>query len=248
MLQGTGNWGSFAAVSVRLAMVWGLALAACGGEAATMPPAAAPAAATAAPSAPALPIAAKPDVDLEAPGVASVRGAPVAFDGVEEGLAWPALDRAVGPRKTGDVLTVQVARGLPVVQLLRAAWTLRQADLRIQAQDATGVMKAVDVKAHRDGAAPQTGCHLAVFLQPDGTLRIAAPGGASTITGDDATATLARSLEAAAAQCPVKYVAFGAESDGAPFGPVFDVMLAVDANKSAGDARYVLGQALHAAR
>jgi hypothetical protein len=36
-------------------------------------------------------------------------------------------------------------------------------------------------------------------------------------------------------------VAFGAESPQAPWGPVFDVLLAVDRAKSAGDARYVLG-------
>jgi hypothetical protein len=191
-------------------------------------------------------VVAVPDVTIDAPNVARVRGASsVTFDGIEEGLAWPSLDKALAPRKPGEVLTLEVARGVPTLQILRAAWTLRQAELHVQSLDATGTMRTVDLGPKPD--APVPGCHLAVFLRPDGTLRVAAPAGPIVIAGDDPAATLVRSLDAARAKCPLRYVAFGAESDGAPWGPVFDVLLAVDAGKSAGDARYVLGQAMHAA-
>lgn len=203
----------------------------------------------AAPQAPpvALSPTAQPDVDLREPGAAIVHGSTrVAFDGIAEGLAWPGLDKAIGPRKPGDVLTVQVARSLPTIELLRAAWTLRQADLHIQSQDATGDTHVVVLGAHRDSAAPPVGCHLAVFLRADGTLRVASPGGPVVLSGDDPSGSLARSLEEARRTCPIRYVAFGAESDASPWGPVFDVISAVDRAKSAGDARYVLGQAMHA--
>ena len=250
MLQAEGDCATFAAVNGRALVVGALVLVpmfacACGGEAAQVAPAQAPTVAPP-PAAPALALVPQPDIELREPGAALVHGARIAFDGIEEGLAWPALDKAL-PRKTGDVLTIQVARGLPIIHLLRAAWTVRQADLHLQGQDASGAMHAVLVPARRDGAPSAAGCHLAVFLRPDGSLRVASPGGPVTITGDDAAASLARSLEAERAKCPIKYVAFGAESDSAPFGPVFDVVLAVDAARSAGDARYVLGQAMHVA-
>jgi hypothetical protein len=256
VLHAAGNCGSFAAVSVRLAVLCSLGLSGlvgpmgCAGPTATAPPADAPAGvsppgAAAPPSAAALAVAAQPDIELRQPGAAIVHGNPVAFDGVAEGLSWPALDKALPPRKTGDVLTIQVARGLPTIELLRAAWSLRQADLHVQSLDASGTMHAVELKARRDGpTAP--GCHLALFLRPDGSLRVASPGGPVTITGDDPNASLARSIAAEQARCAIKYVAFGGESDTVPWGPIFDVMLAVDGSKSAGDTRYVLGQAMHA--
>jgi len=49
--------------------------------------------------------------------------------------------------------------------------------------------------------------------------------------------SLARSLVGRASKVPLKYVAFGAESTPRAWGPVFDVVLAVDREKSAGDAR-----------
>jgi hypothetical protein len=84
-----------------------------------------------------------------------------------------------------------------------------------------------------------------VFVRPDGSLRVAAPGGPRTIDPDRAADVLARSLEQEQARCAIKYVAVGAESDQSPWGPVFDVLATVDRGKSAGDARYVLGQAMH---
>ena len=193
-----------------------------------------------------LPPTPQPDVDLREPGAAIVHGSTrVAFDGIAEGLAWPALDKALGPRKAGDVLTVQVARSLPTIELLRAAWTLRQADLRVQSQDATGDTHVVLLTARKDGAPPTSGCHLAVFLAADGSLRVASPGGPVSLSGNDPGASLARSLEEARRTCAIRYVAFGAESDSSPWGPVFDVIRAVDKARSAGDTRYVLGQAMH---
>ncbi len=234
----------------RIAFVLGLGIGIGGCAGPTMPPAEAPVgsspAAASATTAPALPVSTQVDVELREPGAAIVHGTPVAFDGIEEGLAWPALDKALPPRKPGDVLTVQVARGLPTIHLLRAAWTLRQADLHLQSLDASGTLHAVALRARRDGPIVP-GCHLAVFLRPDGSLRVASPGGPVVISGDDPPSILAASLAAEQARCPIKYVAFGAESDSVPFGPIFDVMLAVDGAKAAGDARYILGQAMHAA-
>ena len=255
MLHGAGICGNFAAVNARVVIVLGL-LASCAGSAGCAGPtvpapapeapvAASPASAPAPAPVPGLPVTTQVDVELSEPGVAVVHGARVAFDGIEEGLAWPSLAKALPHPKSGDVLTLQIARGLPTIHLLRAAWTLRQADLHLQSLDANGTLHAVELKARRDGPV-LPGCHLAVFLRPDGSLRVASPGGPVVITGSDPGAILARSLEAERAKCPIKYIAFGAESDTAPWGPTFDVILAVDAAKSAGDARYVLGQAMHA--
>lgn len=177
--------------------------------------------------------------------MAIVHGKPVPFDGVAEGLVWPSLDRALGTHHPGEVVTLQVARQVPIEDLLRAAWTARIADLHVQSADASGGMHAIELRARREGTASAPGCHLAVFLRPDGSLRIAAPGGPREINADHAPQSLARALAAERARCPIKYVAFGAESDAAAWGPVFDVVLAVDADRSAGDARYVLGQAMH---
>jgi hypothetical protein len=195
---------------------------------------------------PSLPVAPQPDVDLEDPHVALVAGRRVPFDGLAEGLEWPALARAVGARKAGDVVTIQAAREVPVQDVLRAAWTARVADVHLQSKDASGVMRAVELRARRDGAPPAAGCHLAVFLREDGSLRVAAPGGPREIAGDRPAEALARSLEDERSRCPIKYVAIGAESDAAAWGPVFDVLVTVDRGRSAGDARYVLGQAMHA--
>jgi hypothetical protein len=223
----------------------GVALSACAAPvqapaAWAQPPDAAPAAAP-----PALAVAAQPDVELRDVHVALVRGQSVPFDGIEEGLTWPALAKAVGPHKAGDVVTLQVGRTIPMKDLLRVAWEVRAADVHVQSLDASGIMHAVELRARRDGTAAVSGCHLAVFLQPNGTLRVAAPGGPREVGGEHAAVSLARSLAEERARCPLKYVAFGAESDASPWGPVFDIVVAVDQEKAAGDARYVLGQAMH---
>ena len=196
-------------------------------------------------SAPTLPVTGQPDIELRDPHVAVVHGQSVPFDGIEEGLTWPALAKALGPRKAGDVVTLQVARTVPMQDLLRAAWAVHSVDVHLQSLDASGAMHAVELRARRDGAPTASGCHLAVFLRANGALRVAAPGGPREIGGDHAAVSLARSLAEERTKCPLKYVAFGAESDASPWGPVFDVVVAVDEAKSAGDARYVLGQAMH---
>jgi hypothetical protein len=193
-----------------------------------------------------LPIAPNPEIDLIARDDARVRGHQVAFDGIPEGLAWPSLDSALGPRPPGGVVTLQAARDVRVVDVLRAAWTVRAGDLRVQTPDESGVMRVAELGARRTTSPAVPGCHLAVFLRPDGSLRIAAPGGPRELGGDRAAESLARSLEQERAKCPIKYVAFGAETDEGPWGPVFDMILAVDRARSAGDARYVLGQAMRA--
>jgi len=203
----------------------------------------APTTAAAPPTAPvASPIAAAPaQITLQAPHVANVGGKTIPFDGIEEGLAWPALEAAVG-RKPGDPtpLVIDVARDVPMVDLERAAWTLRSGDVRVQTPDDRGAVYVIELRAH---GAPRAGdgCHLALFLQPDGTLHVASPGGPQDVTGDRVAESFARGLADTNATCPIRYVAFGAATNGAPWGPVFDVIVAVDRVRAAGDARYVLG-------
>jgi hypothetical protein len=223
-------------------------VAACGGQvqmgtepvgASTTP--AATASSTAAPVASSAIAAVAAQISLRAPHVATVAGKAIAFDGVEEGLAWPALEAAVA-RKPGDPtpLVIDVARDVPMVDLERAAWTLRSGDVRVQTPDDGGAVYVIELRAH---GAPATGdgCHLAVFLQPDGSLHVASPGGPQDVTGDHAAESFARGLADANASCPIRYVAFGAASSGTPWGRVFDVIVAVDRAKAAGGARYVLG-------
>jgi hypothetical protein len=230
-----------------LAVAVAAAVAACGGASGSVtgPAPASPAPASAPPLPPPLPVAASPDIDLRDRNTAEARGQHVAFDGIAEGLAWPALDKALGARAPGQSVTIQAVRSVRIVDVLRAAWTARAGDVRVQTPDDTGVMRVVEFGAKPAGGPQGPGCHLAVFLRPDGSLRVAAPGGPREITGERPADSLARSLDDERARCPIKYVAFGAESDEGPWGPVFDVVLAVDRAKSAGAARYVLGQAMH---
>jgi hypothetical protein len=192
---------------------------------------------------------AAPIVELRGRNAAVVRGQPIAFDGIEEGLAWPALDHAVA-RKTGDrsPIIMGVARDALMRDLLRAAWTLRNGDLELQTPDGLGDTNVVVFRAKPEGA-PGGGCHLAVFVREDGTLRVASASGARGVAGAgaDAMARLVRGLDEARRRCPLRYVAFGAETPDARWGPVFDLVLAVDGARAAGDARYVLAEPLRAA-
>jgi hypothetical protein len=233
----------------RHALLCGLAGAtACGGapapNASGSPPQSSPIA-PAPPRVVLLPIARAPDIELREKGWADVGDSHVAFDGIAEGLAWPSLDKALGPRLRGQVVTIQAARSVHVIDLLRAAWTARSNDVRVQTPDEGGLLRAVQFEAKRPDRAPEGGCHLAVFVRPDGSLRVAAPGGPRELGADRPGETLAHSLEVERATCRIKYVAFGAESDDTSWGSVFDLIVAVDRARSAGDARYVLGQAMH---
>jgi hypothetical protein len=185
-----------------------------------------------------------PDIVLSDSGTADVRGQRVTFDGVIEGLAWPSLDKALRARTSSDVVAIRVARNVTVLDVLRAAWTVRANDVEVQTPDESGRLEAASLGA-RASRNSGPGCHVAVFLRPDGSLRVATPGGPREVAGDRASDQLARSLAAENARCPIKYVAFGAESDQAPWGLVFDVLATVDRAKSAGSARYVLAQAMH---
>jgi hypothetical protein len=213
--------------------VLGLA-SACGGAAAT------------ADTASVSPVAAAPPgtaVGLRAdnPPTALVGSSVVAMDGVAEGLAWPALRAAVN-RKPGDhaPLAIAVPRDVLVSTVLRAAWTLRDADLQIVTPDAAGTPRVLPLHPKPDSASP--GCHLAVFLSDNGDLRVAYPGGPRGIAGADAAGELARALADESAKCAIRYVAFGAERETASWGAVFDLAERVDREKSAGDARYVLAE------
>ena len=190
---------------------------------------------------------AAPDVSLADATSAIVAGKNVPFDGVPEGLAWPALGKALARSETDHrPITIAAARDVPLSSVLRAVWTVRGVDVRMQTADASGLTQVVELKAKTQGHAP--GCHLAVFAESDGTLRVAAPGGPSAIVGDAPNEQLARALELARTKCPLRYVAFGATAPNTPWGTVFDIAIAVDRGKSAGDARYVLGEPVHLAR
>ncbi|MGO8996197.1 MAG: hypothetical protein ACLQVI_23035 [Polyangiaceae bacterium] len=220
-----------------------LALVACGGA---QPTAASPT--TAAPGDVAH--AAAPDVDIRNAKSALVGASTVPMDGIAEGLAWPALRDAVN-RRPGDhaPLTIAVARDVSVNTVMRAVWTLRDADIRLQTPDAAGTPRVLSIHPRPDSpsGASGTGCHLAVFVESNGDLRVSAPGGPRSVRGPDAPGALARALSAERSECAIRYVAFGADAADAAWGSVFDVAEAVDREKSAGDARYVLGEPVHAA-
>ena len=77
---------------------------------------------------------------------------------------------------------------------------------------------------------------------PDGVIHVASPGGEKAIGGDNASALFTRALASAGQKCPIRYIAFGTTSNDLPWGPLFDLLVAVDRVKAAGDARYVLGE------
>jgi hypothetical protein len=227
------------------AIAGGLALSACAGQGqiavgTTMPTAGAGSSAPAAAAKPPLAIA-TPVVQIDEASTAIVNGQQVPFDGVAEGLEWPALAKAItAPRPSP--LVVQIARTVPTATVLRAIFTLRASAVHLQAKDDHGAMAAVELLPKP--ATPPTGpkqCHLAAFLKPTGEVRVASPGGPQEYATADA---FAHALDAARIECPLRYVAFGAQSGEQPFGGVFDVMLAVDRIGAAGGARYVLADAV----
>jgi hypothetical protein len=192
---------------------------------------------------------AKPEVELRDPGTkggAMVGTQSVPMDGVAEGLAWPAL-RAAMNRKPGDhsPLTIAVAREVPLSTVLRAVWTLRDAELRLLTPDAAGTLHVLPL--HPRPETSSAGCHLAVFVAANGDLRVAYPGGPRSIAGPDAAGALAQALAVERTRCAIRYVAFGAESVDAAWSSVFDVAQIVDRDKAAGDARYVLGEPVRSA-
>jgi len=89
-------------------------------------------------------------------------------DGVDGGLVGPALDKAV-PDETypGDVV-VESDRAEPMVDVRRAVFTLREADLRLQGEDATGARRFVTVAARTRHERRAGACRLAVFRDDDG--------------------------------------------------------------------------------
>ena len=233
--------------------VAGLALAGCGSLGAACAAGtqgAPPATVAAAPPAPPSPIAppplvpGQPLVELRAPGAAVVNGLPIAFDGVEEALVWPALDRAIPDETYAGEVVLRIDRAEPTKDVLRAVFTLREADLRLEGTDKAGAARFVSLrkKPHHAGDADGARCHLAVFVRQDGSLRVAAPGGPRELDAPRATERLVDALQATEQDCPISYVAFGALDASVTFGSIFDVILAVDAASAAGNARYVLAE------
>jgi hypothetical protein len=190
-----------------------------------------------------------PAVELGDARGAVVAAKTIPMDGVAEGLAWPAL-RAALDRKPGDhgPLAIAVARSVPTSMVMRAVWTLRDADIRLQTPDAMGTVHVLELRPKPDASSstPDAACHAAVFVEANGDLRVAAPGGPHSLRGDGAAGALASALSAERARCAIRYVGFGAENAEAPWSLVFDVARAVDREKSAGDARYVLAEVVHA--
>ena len=188
---------------------------------------------------------ATPNVVLTSASAATVLGKTIEWDGIDEALVWPKLAKAL-PLSAGDrsPIVIQIGRDVPIQTLLRAVFTLRAHDLRVQALDDSGKLRVIELKAKRTHKPAGKTCRLAVFLEPDGSLRVAAPGGGRDILPPSPIATLVQALLEQEGTCPIRYVAFGAESNDVPFGALFDVMVAVDRAKAAGDARYVLGEAI----
>jgi hypothetical protein len=225
-----GTFGAMKAASCTVALAVWASLPGCLGAAAPV-------------SAPSqeLPVA-TPDVELRDAKTTLVGGRPVGLDGVAEGLVWPALAAAVNrPRGNHAPLVIAVGRDVPLSLVLRAVWTLRDADVRVQTADARGEVRVLELRPRPDSTT-ETGCHLAVFVAGSGDLRVAAPGGPRPIAGPDAADALARALAKERTACTLRYVGFGADAPDAPWASVFDVARAVDRDKAAGDARYVLAE------
>jgi hypothetical protein len=190
---------------------------------------------------------AAPTVDLVDPQVALVRGGRVGFDGLAEGLAWPALHKALAADSSAPARpwVLQATREVPIQTVLRAAWVMREGDVQLQAQDDKGAMRAVRLRAKGVGSAAEgarSACHVAVFVRPDGSVHLASRAGPRDMTVDALLATLRAENET----CPLRFVGFGAESRDMAWGKIFDVILAVDRAGAAGEARYVLGEAIRA--
>lgn len=236
---------------VRTRFPWApitLLLAGCaGGAQSTTVTPSTPGGAAATPSAPPLAAAAAetlapPQIELGAPDHATAFGGAIAFDGVAEGLYWPALAHALASNGKGAARVVLAApRDARVLDVLRAVWTLREVDVEVQTlgpgNEARPLVLAKRPATRSDGPT----CHAAVFVGPEQRLRVALPGGSVSV---QSTAELVTSLAAGARTCAVRWIAVGAESPRDAWGGVFDVAYAVQASQAAGKARVVLGEPL----
>ena len=191
---------------------------------------------------------AEPTVEIRSANRAFLGTEEVAYDGLDQGLAWPALERAVAKSSMSKPV-VQVARDVPIQTVLRAVFSLRGGNVRLQTPDERGVMRAVELKAKPSTEAPtgRSACHVAVFVKSDGSFRLASRAGPKDLAPPDNDKALVDLLSAENEACPLRYVAFGGESNDALWGAVFDVLFAVERERAAGDARYVLGEAMKGA-
>jgi len=224
--------------------LFAVCLAACGGAPAAAPGAsltttAAPAAqpGTAAPE-----VLAAPAIELAAPDHATAFGAPVAFDGVPEGLYWPALARAfTANRGRADRAVLSAARNTRVLDVLRAVWTLREVDVEVQTLGPGNELHPL-VLAKRPAQPPDgPTCHAAVFVSPEGKLRVAVPSGS---VGVKDVPELVASIAQGVRGCQVRWLAFGGETQAMGWGWVFDVAYSVQASRVAPSSRFVLAEAM----
>jgi hypothetical protein len=216
-------------------------LAGCAG-AAQVGPTAPPAATTSAPpAAAAAPEAlAAPQIELGAPNHATAFGEALLFDGVAEGLYWPGIAHAFATKGHGAARVVLAApRDARVLDVLRAVWTLREADVEVQTLGPGNEVRPLVLAKRPAARAEGPTCHAAVFVGPESQLRVALPGGSVSV--HDA-AELVASLAAGSRSCAVRWVGVGAESPAEAWGGVFDVAYTVQASQAAGKARVVLGE------
>ncbi len=225
-----------------------LGVAGCGGAAPALGP---PVATTtgAATGAAQTPVALAPAmIALGAPDHATAFGQPVAFDGVAEGLYWPALEKAYAAHRQGEgraptVVVIAAPRDARTLDVLRAVWTLRASQVEVQTLGAGTEVHPLALAARPAARPDAPTCHAAAFVDAEGRLRVALPGGSVSVKG---TSDLTRALAAGARTCTVRWVGVGAESSAEAWGNVFDVAWAVQASGAAPGARLVLAQPMRA--
>jgi hypothetical protein len=181
-------------------------------------------------------------VELGAPNHAVAGGAAIEFDGAAAGLAWPSLAHAFATRaKPGDRERVVIAapRTARVLDVLRAAWTLRDADVEVQTFGPGDEVRALVLVKRPAAPAEAPTCHAAVFVSPEGRLRVAQPGGSVPVKD---AAELVHSIAMNARSCDLRWIAFGGETATMAWGWVFDVASAVELSRAAPRARFVLGE------
>ncbi len=189
---------------------------------------------------PASEVLATPLIEIGAPDRATAFGDAIVFDGAAEGLGWPSLSRAVKANaKNATRVVVAAPRNARVLDVLRAAWTLHDMDVEVQTLGPGNEVRSL-VLAKRPAVRPDgPTCHAAVFVSPEGKLRVALPGGSVTVRDTD---ELLASFAHGARTCAIRWLAFGAETNDMAWGWVFDA--AAQTSRAAPAARIVLGEPL----
>jgi len=186
---------------------------------------------------------AAPQIELGAPEHATAFGEALIFDGVAEGLYWPSLAHAFATKHQGAQGAARVVLAAPrdarVLDVLRAVWTLREADVEVQTLGPGNEVRPLVLAKRPAARADGPTCHAAVFVGPESRLRVALPGGSVAV--HDAPELVA-SLAAGARSCTIRWIGVGAESANDAWGGVFDIAYTVQASQVAGKARVVLAE------